>query len=188
MSERRLPRADLAAACAPERLEVALAALVERGAIAGFRVERTTVAVWGLLSAEVALDVAEHSPREPSLADDARAAYYARCRDFTRTGAFRKLPALHRAIWRLHAGGSSLAAIAAELRVTVQRVRQAVAGARVTARLPRATSAMPRGGGPGRPPKGVRCAEPQCPARPRSRGLCGLHYKRDWRKSRGKGG
>jgi hypothetical protein len=185
---RVLPRRELERACAPERLDLVLAALVARGAIGGFRVDRHRVALWGLLGAEVALDLAQHAGEAPSLSDDARAAYYLRCRDFMRTGAFRRLPALHRAVWRLHADGASLAQIAVELRVTVQRVRDAVSGARTTAKLPRSTSSMPRGGGPGRPRKSSRCAEPACPHRPRSRGLCARHYKRSWRRSQGKGG
>lgn len=181
---RPLSRHDLARACAPERLDVVLAGLVERGAIGGYRLERHVVVLWGLTAAEVAFDLDRLAGHAPTLADDARHAYYLRCADFMRTAAFRKLPALHRAIWRLHSEGLSLAQIGAKLSVTVQRVRDAVSGARATARLPRATSSMPRGGGPGRPPKAFRCREETCTRKPRSRGLCSVHYKRDWRRSK----
>lgn len=190
----RLRRATLAAAVAPEPLGVVLRGLVVSGTIAGFREAGPEVLVWGDLRAlEVALDSHEHQelPAEERPALDAKTAYYQRCREFTHARSFRALAPLHREIWRLHATGMSFQAIAFKLGASLMQVRTAVQGARLAARLPRTTTAMPRGGGSGRPASVTTCAEPVGPdlcGRPHhGRGLCFQHWQQKFRRRSGGG-
>jgi hypothetical protein len=183
----RRARAALLAAVFPEPLGVVLANLVQAGVIEGFEERPREVLIWGdIVAIESRLGLVTQAPAEPTTPVDGRAEYYRRCRQYVHTRSFRQLPAVNRAIFRLHANGVSHSAIALKLNVSLMKIRGAVRGARLAAQLPARASSMPRGGGPGRPrtPESARarCAIEGCGKAAESRGLCNLHYQRERRR------
>lgn len=189
LATRRLPRVVLAEAVAPEPLGEVLASLVAAGALAGYDEQGDEVLVWGnLRSLEVALagaDAVETAPKPCELADH-RAEYYRACRAFLESPHFRALPKLNREVFTRHSRGISWSRICVEMHVSMSVVRRVVRGARLAAKLPATTSAMPRGGGPGRPPipdaARAPCVTPACAARARIRGYCRRHYAKAYRQ------
>jgi hypothetical protein len=115
-------------------------------------------------------------------ARDRRGEYYAACRQYIHTASFRRLPQLNQRIWRLHANGASHSAICFRLQVTPMRVRTAIRGARLAAKLPAATRTTTWQTHPGRPPipdaERARCVVVGCGERAHARGYCRPHYLR----------
>lgn len=178
----RLPRAELAKAVAPEPLASVLRSLVNAGAIAGFEESDTEVAIWGdLLALEAHHTLSALVPSVAPGARDARGEYFQLCQAFTDTHSFRKLPARNKSIWRLHARGTSHQQIASRLRISLMQVRSAVKGARLAAGLNAVATAMPRGGGGGRPTRPAemrpRC-KAECGKLATHRGYCDQDYQR----------
>jgi hypothetical protein len=174
----RLSRARLVAAVAPESLGSVLRGLRVIGVIEGFEERRNEVLIWGDLTAlEAQLGFKTAVPEGPL---DSRGEYYRLCRNYCSTLSFRRLPILNRQIWRLHADGVSWQAICGKLGVTEGKVRIAIQGARLAAKLPRNTNTMPRGSGLGRPPAALRpqCRVAGCGVEAEARGLCNACYCR----------
>lgn len=187
----RLSREQLADAVAPEPLIPTLQNLVTAGAIAGFREHGLEVVIWGELgAAEAALEVIAQQQEAPDPAEPvmhAKSAYYQRCQEYMRTRSFVALPPLNKEIWRLHAIGVSHRDIAVRLGTTPMKVRLAVRGARLAARLPRNVVTTRPGPGPGvgRPPlpEKPKCSTPGCGADARRWGLCERCSMRRYRQA-----
>jgi hypothetical protein len=185
-SVRRIPRSTLSAAVSPDEVEPILESLAASGVIEGYEVGIAEVVVWGDLTAlESRLQLDGHTSMQ-AFPGDYRADYYRACLHFMHTKSFRDLPALHRSIWRLHANGATQQQICFKLHVTPMKVRVAVKGARLAARLRPVSNGMPRGGGPGRPPRAPSqrplCVEQECGKVAESKGLCMKHYLRERRR------
>jgi hypothetical protein len=185
MEARRFPRAALVAAVAPARLETVLEGLLVGGLLVSYRSNAHEIELTGDFRAlEVAIEMGDqHAFTLPAAPADHRPEYFQACRAYIGTGSYYRLSPQHREIWRRHANGESHQRIAQHLGVTLMKIRVAVRGARLAARLPAATSAMPRGGREGGRPrvpdsKRRRC---RCGKFAEARGLCMPHYLQAWR-------